>query len=213
MKRISAIPWQCLKDWFFPAACTLLLMGCLPFLYREPLPYASLRATPLHFGLHVTPNPESNPINPPERFSGYHMGADFEVTQQEVDSEVAVFAICSGPVLQSGFVEGYGGLVVQRCAIGREPVTVLYGHLTLENLPIKDAELSAGGRIGVLAPARTHDSDDNRKHLHLGIHRGEGIDVRGYVQSEEEIDEFIDPLTVLPPRGGTTGVLKPYWQE
>ena len=190
----------------------LLLSGCVSAVgFADPLPKAGLRPTPLRFGLYVTP--ERNPIQPPERFTGYHVGTDFEVTSEELESEVPVFSICSGVVLYGGFASGYGGLVVQRCESAGEPIIVIYGHLSLANLPERWAELSVGEQIGTLAPARSHDSDDNRKHLHLGIHRGENIDERGYVQTPEEISDFMDPLTVLPYRlAGTGGLMEPYWK-
>jgi hypothetical protein len=182
----------------------------------EPLSFYGGRATPLSFGLYVTPNPEENPIDPPERFEGFHAGTDYEVSTDELEEEVSVSAICTGEIAYSGFAEGYGGLVVQRCRIRGEDVSVIYGHLSLGNVPKQKSKVKAGARIGILADARTHESGENRKHLHLGIHRGEELDLRGYVQSEEELKEYIDPLTVLPQTSLSLypgGVLTPYWQE
>lgn len=181
---------------------------------QQPLDHASRRSTPLSFGMKVAPDQEHNPIHPPERFSGYHVATDFEVMQEELEADVPVYAICSGKILFSGFAEGYGGVIVQRCTIRKNAVTVVYGHLTLTSLPKKNARLNAGYRLALLAPARSHDSDGNRKHLHLGIHRGTSQDLRGYVQTEQDLSEYIDPLTVLPqslterllPR------LTPYWE-
>lgn len=163
-----------------------------------PLPDALERSTPLHFGLYVTPDPKNNPIDPPERFTGFHVATDFEIAPEEADTDVPVFAICNGPVAFSGFVEGYGGLLIERCTIAGEEATVLYGHLRIDGLPEEGKRLNHGATIGVLAPARSYDSGGNRKHLHLGIHRGARLDFRGYVQTESELSQYIDPMEVLP---------------
>lgn len=162
-----------------------------------PLERAAYRPTPLHFGLYVTPDPEKNPIDPPERFEGFHVGTDFEITRGEQNSDVKVFAICSGEVIYSGFAEGYGGLIAQRCDIDEEPVVVLYGHLQLDSLPAAQSQLSAGQQIALLGAAKSYDTDDNRKHLHLGIHRGTELVLLGYVQTEEELGDFLDAKEIL----------------
>lgn len=170
-----------------------------------PLERAAYRPTPLFFGLYVTPDPANNPIDPPERFTGYHVGTDFEITWGEKNTDVPVFAICHGEVIYSGFADGYGGLIAQRCSIDSEPVVVLYGHLALDPLPEVQDTLVAGERIGKLAPAKSHDSDDNRKHLHLGIVKGTEISYLGYVQTADELQNFMDADEVL----SRWGVLAP----
>ena len=194
----------------------VVLTSCVALSYypEEPIRNAALRPVLLGFGRYVTPDQARNPIHPPERFAGYHVGADFEVTNDELTTDVPVFAICEGDVAYSGFAEGYGGLLVQRCELNAAPITVLYGHLSLDNLPAKSSSLQAGEQIGMLAPARSADSDGNRKHLHLGIRLGNEIDYRGYVQTPDEIENYIDPLNIFPSRpAGTGGLLKAYWQR
>ena len=187
----------------FPsAACVLLLLvSCTmtsAFSLSAPLERTLTRAVALQFGMHVTPDAAENPIDPPERFIGYHVGLDYEIFDDELDHDVPVYAICDGEVLRSGFVNGYGGLLIQRCTIGGESVTVLYGHLDEKELAKQRTILYAGDPLGLLAPPRSHWSDGNRKHLHLGIHRGKSIDYRGYVQTEEELQDYRDPASVLP---------------
>lgn len=192
---------------------TLLLAACGGAV-RQPIDQAGNRATPLAFGTRVTPDSASNPITPPERFSGTHVGLDFEISRSELEADVSVYAICDGDIVYGGFAEGYGGLVVQRCTLAGEDVTVLYGHLSLESLPAKGSRVAPGERIAVLGAARSRDTDGNRKHLHLGIHRGPDIDERGYVQTEDEMAEFMDPASVLPGLsiGGALGpTIEPYW--
>ncbi len=179
----------------------------------QPLDQAVNRPMPLNFGLHVTTDPAENPIDPPEAFAGYHAAIDYEVSAEELDAEVPVYAICGGEVVYSGFAEGYGGLLVHRCRIRSQMVTVLYGHLVREGLPKVGETVTAGQKIAILAPARSPDSGGNRKHLHLGIHRGRGVDIRGYVQSEEELEDYMNPADVLPMVGleGILPNMRAYW--
>ncbi len=190
------------------AACTLSAAGI-----AEPMDDAASRAHPLHFGLHVTPDPAENPIQPPERFTGYHVATDFEVAADELDTVLNVYAICGGEVLFSGFAGGYGGVVVQACKLDGEDVTVIYGHLSLENLPGHGVVLQPADHVSPLAEARSYAAGGNRKHLHLGIHRGKEIDMRGYVQTEEEVKEFIDPMEYLPRPPLLHSEIQPYWKQ
>lgn len=193
----------------------LALVACIASPgFSQPLEHATNRPTPLHFGLHVTPDPETNPIDPPERFAGFHAAVDYEVSADELEAEVPVFAICRGRVVYSGYAEGYGGLVIHRCTLDGEQISVIYGHLSREGLVKEGKTVKSGQRIGVLAEARSRDSDGNRKHLHLGIHKGEDLDMRGYVQTEEELAEYIDPTTVLAQLDveGVLPNMRAYWE-
>lgn len=175
----------------------LLLCACTGPVAGLPLPDAEDRPTPLSFGLYVTPDPDQNPIDPPERFIGYHAAVDFEVTEEEKTKDVPVFAICKGPVAYSGYAEGYGGLVIQRCKAAGEPVTIIYGHLVVQGLPEEGTTLSKDQEFAKLGAPYSYDSGYNRKHLHLGIHKGKNLDMRGYVQNQEELKDFADPSTIL----------------
>lgn len=163
-----------------------------------PLPRAEERPTPLGFGLFVTPDPAENPIDPPERFTGYHAALDFELLPGEENADVPVVTICAGQVAFSGHANGYGGLLVQHCILGGQDVTILYGHLTLAGLPRYGSVLERGQRIALLADARSYESGWNRKHLHLGIRKGRGLDLKGYVQDQKELAQYLDPADVLP---------------
>lgn len=174
------------------AACTMSAQSGVP-----PLPNAASRETPLHFGLYVTPDPDQNPIDPPERFTGYHAATDFEIDPSELEEDVPVYAICTGKIAFSGFSDGYGGLVTQHCTLAGQDVTVLYGHLAVDSLMGADTHVKAGTTIGKLGAARSRDTDGSRKHLHLGIVKGHTDEVRGYVQNPDELELYIDPEAVL----------------
>lgn len=163
-----------------------------------PIENGARRATPLHFGMYVTPDPATNPISPPERFTGYHVATDFEITPDEADKDIAIYAVCTGTGAYAGFANGYGGLIVQQCMLNGEKVDMIYGHLAIASLPEKGTLLTKGQKIGILGAARSTDTDGNRKHLHFGIHKGWDGNYHGYAENKAEIEEFIDPMTVLP---------------
>ncbi|MFZ6015128.1 MAG: M23 family metallopeptidase [Patescibacteria group bacterium] len=164
-----------------------------------PLDAYHKRAIKLTFGLFVTPDSPNNPIVPPERFSGYHAALDIEIYPDEIKKRVPVYASCNGKVIYTGYVNGYGGVIIHTCMVNNQDVTVLYGHLDPSAYLIKKSDyVKAGDEIGKLADHKTHDSGYNRKHLHLQIHRGTNIVLRGYVSRPEDLNSYIDPQTVLP---------------
>ncbi len=57
--------------------------------------------------------------------------------------------------------------------------------------------MTRGQTVGVLGKGHSKETDGVRKHLHLGIHRGTEIDIRGYVKETDEIDKWIDPLPLM----------------
>ncbi len=156
-----------------------------------PITSAKTRITKKFFGTYVTP--QSSPVQP-ERFTGYHTGLDFETFPDEQNVDVPIYAICSGPLLQKRTATGYGGVAVQKCTINNQSVTVVYGHLRL--LSIKDSvneELIAGDELGVLGTGYSPETDGERKHLHLSIHKGSSINIKGYVQNKSELSGWLDP--------------------
>lgn len=150
------------------------------------------RVTKKPFGIYITP--KNSPVSP-EKFTGWHTGADFEIFPGEENKEIKVFAICDGKLLVKEFGRGYGGMAVESCSINNQPVTVVYGHLKLESIKSKIGEkLMAGSEIGILGQGNTKETDYERKHLHLGIHKGIKIDTRGYVATEAELKNWLNPL-------------------
>lgn len=155
-----------------------------------PIADAMSRVTKKPFGLYVRPG--DSPVSP-ERFRGYHAGVDFETTADEQDNDVIVDAICDGPLLLKKWASGYGGAVVQSCHIGAQDVTVVYGHVRLSSVgAAASQELKRGQRIGVLGKGYGDETDGEREHLHLGIHKGTAIDIKGYVQSKADLDQWLD---------------------
>jgi uncharacterized protein len=150
------------------------------------------RITKKPFGMHITR--ESSPVQP-ERFSGFHTGTDFELFENEEASDLYVSAICTGKIREKAWIPGYGGLLIQDCMIDEKPMTVLYGHLSLASIG-KEADdvLMKEEIIGHPGEAYSNDTDGERAHLHLAIHKGGERELRGYVQTKEELNTWMNPF-------------------
>lgn len=159
--------------------------------FETPLDRPSLRVTKKEFGTFITP--ENSPVQP-ERFRGYHTGVDFEVFPEELNEDVTVQALCEGKLIEKRYASGYGGVLVESCELRGEPITIIYGHLKLGSITLPlGASLKPGDPIGLLGPDKSQETDGERKHLHLGIHKGKAINILGYVQNKSELSGWIDP--------------------
>ena len=177
-------------------ACTFLPLAATHKGWGQPLLAATVRPQLLRFGVHVTP--EHTPLSDPERFIGYHAGLDYEIFPSERERDVPVFAICPGRIQYEKWVNGYGGVLIEECLLNGNPVTVLYGHLDSTRFSVRGKDtVQTSQPLGVLAPYRSHESDGNRKHLHLEVHRGADIQFLGYVQDPAELKAYIDPANML----------------
>jgi murein DD-endopeptidase MepM/ murein hydrolase activator NlpD len=160
-----------------------------------PISNTLSRVTKKFFGTYVTP--QNSPVQP-EKFKGYHTGADFETLPDEQNIDVPIYAICDGKLLMKKYASGYGGVAVESCKINSQDVTVIYGHLRLSSIiPNTGDILKPGDKIAVLGTGFSVETDGERKHLHLGIHKGSAINILGYVQNQSDLAGWIDPLTVL----------------
>lgn len=161
-----------------------------PLKQVSPISRASERVTKKPFGIYITP--DTSPVQP-ERFSGYHTGTDFEIFEDEQETEVGIFAICEGPLVLKRSASGYGGVVVQACNINDEDVTVIYGHLRLSSITTDiDEVIEHDEKIGVLGDAYSDETDGERKHLHLGVRKGKKINLLGYVKDDKELEGWVD---------------------
>jgi murein DD-endopeptidase MepM/ murein hydrolase activator NlpD len=167
--------------------------------FVAPLARADERTTKKPFGIYIT---KANSPVQPERFSGYHTGTDFETFLEEASVDVSVSAICSGKLLSKRTASGYGGIVVQSCVYDGQPVTVIYGHLRLSSVqPGVGETLQPGDYIGYLGTGYSTETDGERKHLHLGIHKGSVLNILGYVQSKEGLSGWIDACPLVCKSG------------
>ena len=153
------------------------------------------RVTKKPLGIEVSP--KYSPVSP-ERFTGFHTGTDFELTGQENPLAFEATAICNGAILSAGRVSGYGGAVTERCTIDGTEVSVVYGHLAVTALRVKTGQaVVAGQALGRLGKGNSAETDYERAHLHLGIHKGAKSELRGYVPTKNILGEWLDAQSVL----------------
>ena len=153
-------------------------------------PLSPSRVTKKPFGLFV--DPAHSPVSP-EKFTGFHTGMDFETLGNETN--VRIRSACSGKVIYKQHVGGYGGVLIQSCTYSGKPVTVLYGHLRLSSVKQRIGDsLDIGQPFALLGKGFSAETDGERQHLHLGIHRGEAIELKGYVNSEDQLDDWVGDI-------------------
>lgn len=163
--------------------------------FRSPLDRAKERVTKKPFGIFITK--QTSPVQP-EKFSGYHTGTDFEIFPDELNADVPVHAVCSGKLATKKYATGYGGVAVENCNLNGQSITVVYGHLRLISISAPlGANLSAGDTIGVLGAAYSSETNGERKHLHLGFHKGSSINILGYVPNKSELSGWVDPCLYI----------------
>ncbi len=161
----------------------------------DPIAGALGRITKKPFGIFITP--KTSPVQP-ERFQGYHSGSDLETTSNEQDTNVSVVALCDGKLLEKKMASGYGGVAVQACTLDGQSVTIVYGRLRLGSISAKIGDkLKAGYFLGNLGTGFSSESDGERRHLHLAIHKGSNINILGYVGSKSQLSEWLDPVKYL----------------
>jgi len=157
-----------------------------------PIAEFQKRITKKPFGIYI--DPKTSPVQP-EKFKGYHTGVDVEYS--DVINDISITAIAAGEVMYSGYVNGYGGVVIIKHKINSKNYLVLYGHLDPASLSPKNKQVVAGEKIGILGNNLSTETDGERKHLHLSVYTETDINFKGYVQSEEELDSWINPLTLF----------------
>lgn len=167
--------------------------------FQPPLTRSGDRVTKKPFGIFITP--PTSPIQP-ERFRGYHTGADFETFPEELNADVIARAVCDGTLTVRETASGYGGLAVQSCRLNGEPITVIYGHLRLSSIKQRVGDnVNRGDVLGVLGNNNSFETGGERKHLHLGIHKGTEINIKGYVTTQPELSGWIDPCLYVCTAG------------
>lgn len=158
--------------------------------FGAPIDRADERVTKKPFAIEIVAG--HSPVEN-DRFSGYHVGVDFETFPEEQDADIPVYAMCDGPVILKTWARGYGGVLVQRCVLDGADVHVLYGHIALASASSNEGDtLARGDRVAVLGEGGSEETDGVRKHLHLGVHAGSELDIRGYVQDAGEISGWLD---------------------
>jgi len=132
----------------------------------------------------------------PNQFLGYHAGIDLEASPSELNQPVPVYAVSSGQIIYSGFMSGYGGLILQK--LEGDNLVALYGHLQQSGLPKLGSQVAAGSHLAFLGSAFSADTAGERKHLHFGIYRGVGSYYKGYETSVSALNlRWLNPSDYL----------------
>ena len=163
--------------------------------FQPPLSQAAERVTKKPFGIYITP--KNSPVQP-EKFQGYHTGTDFEIFPEELNIDVEVRSVCAGKLILKKYASGYGGVAVESCELDNQTIAVVYGHLDLASINAKTGDdLRAGDFLGKLGKAYSAETDGERKHLHLGFHKGDAINILGYVNAESQLSDWLDPCVYV----------------
>lgn len=149
------------------------------------------RVTKKPFGIYITK--QNSPVQP-ERFTGYHTGADAEY--EDVSADVPVFAAADGTVVLSKTASGYGGVLMIEIDLNDAKRTILYGHIRPSSLPKVGQKVSRGMQIGLLGTGYSSETDGERRHLHFAVLSDNRLDIKGYVQAKSELSGWIDPLSL-----------------
>lgn len=157
--------------------------------YSYPIQDFFSRITKKTFSQFV--DPENSPVEN-EKFTGFHTGVDIEYTDRQ-NEEIPVYSISDGKVLSATTIDGYGGFL----AIEHEDIISIYGHLSPQSLPKTDDIITKGQKVGFLGEGGTTETNGERKHLHFAIINGKTIDYRGYVETKDELNKWINPIQFL----------------
>lgn len=154
------------------------------------------------FGRYFAPGTSSHPdldvCSNAVAYTGYHTALDIEALPDETSKSVPILSIASGIVRRATTASGYGGLVVIQYALNGQTYTAYYGHLNINSINLKEnAKVNLGDKIGELGPACSSANGVTRKHLHFGLHKGTEIDIRGYVPSQNVLNNWADPASLL----------------
>lgn len=160
-----------------------------------PLDRAKERVSKKPFGIYISP--KTSPVQP-EKFSGYHTGVDFETFPEEQNTDVPIKAICAGKLLVKRTATGYGGVAVQSCQLNGGAVTIIYGHMRLSSISHNVGDvIAAGEQLGLLGTGFSAETSGERKHLHLGVHKGAGVNIAGYVQNQAALSGWLNVLDYM----------------
>jgi len=157
----------------------------------DPIADFKSRVTKKPFGIYITP--QTSPIQP-ERFTGYHTGADVEY--QDVTADVPVYAVSDGKVVLSETASGYGGVFMIEIQLNGAKHTVLYGHIRPSSLPKVGTQVTKSQQLAVLGTGYSTDTDGERRHLHFAVLADNSLNIKGYVSTKSQLSSWIDPLTL-----------------
>lgn len=156
----------------------------------NPVANFKARVTKKPFGIYITT--QNSPVQP-ERFSGYHTGADAEY--QDVSTDVPVYAVADGTIVLSRTASGYGGVFMIEIELDGVKHNVLYGHIRPSTLPTVGEKVTRGQQIALLGTGYSTETDGERRHLHFAVLTDTRLDIKGYVPTKADLSGWLDPLS------------------
>jgi murein DD-endopeptidase MepM/ murein hydrolase activator NlpD len=166
--------------------------------YVYPLEKFEQRQSYKHFGQFIDQNFYKNaPDVFPTKYYGFHAGTDLEIFPEEVNKNIPVYSITSGTITYAGYVDGYGGLILEK--LDNQELTVLYGHLKQSSFTKSTGDrVTEGERLAYLGNEYSGETAGERKHLHFAIYNGTGNYFKGYEQSISALQaKWLDPIVFL----------------
>lgn len=168
--------------------------------WNYPLDDYQIRDSYKGFGQLITAEfYEQNSDLYPTKYEGYHTGKDVEILPGEENGPVEVKAITDGVISFVGVIGGYGGVVLQQ--LNDENLTVIYGHVDVETARVKAGDrVKSKDPLAQLGDGFSKEAGGERKHLHLGVYKGQGREFRGYTTSLTELNnKWVDPEILFLP--------------
>lgn len=171
-----------------------------------PLDNFAARIMANDFGVYYPPggttNPDKKVCPNATYYVGYHTADDLEIFPNELNLPVIAKSIADGTVRETSSVTGYGGLIVIEYNLGGSIYTAYYGHVNLSTTAVKVGDrVVAGENLAELGAQCSNTNGNVRKHLHFGLHKESGIDVRGYVPTKSDLSNWVDPKVLLASLG------------
>lgn len=192
---VSATPLVIASDSPSPMSSPSVRTTSLSTYY--PMTRYNERLTNRWYGKAITAK-DSEPLACGFPYEGFHTGDDLEISEQEKNTNVPVYAIADGTVRDVATTTGYGGLIVIEHQLEDRTVTAYYGHIARAKTSLRKSDtVTAGQQITMLGDDCSNGSGNERKHLHFSIRNGSAIDVKGYVQTESELSSWVNPKTML----------------
>lgn len=133
-----------------------------------------------------------------DRFNGWHVADDLEITEDELEKDIPVYAIADGKVIYRNWLSGYGGVLILQHEIDGQRIQSLYGHINLNDTRPQLGEfVRIGTKLATLGADKSIQTDNERKHLHFALYPGTTLRLNGYEPSPANIDNWINPTKYL----------------
>lgn len=128
-----------------------------------------------------------------DRFTGYHVAIDLEAP-----ADMPVYAIEEGEVTYSGWVSGYGGVMVVKTIMSGRTRSYIYGHLDPSSMRAVGEMVEEGEQLGVLGE-KGEETDGEREHLHFAMYEGGEVRLNGYEASSSSVNDWLNPYDFVRP--------------